>query len=128
MLVRLMAERDANECTTKMAGTTYKFKRNEYGHLVTEVIDAEVIKFVEHAHNTAFMPYTIPKPKTSIPVTAPPKIVAPVIPPKEPEVVVPAEPEEQEIEEVEEDAPRVPRRESVPKKVQPKKVEPKKKR
>lgn len=135
MLVRLMAERDSNECTTKMAGTTYKFKRNEYGHLVTEVTDVNHIAWVGDPHNSAFLPYAIPKPKNQVPVTVVPEVIAPVETPKEPEVVAPVE-QPDKIDEPEKDIPQVPRREekkvkpkkTQPKKVEPKKVDPKKKR
>ena len=64
MQVRLLVERDQNECVVKLAGTAYKFERNEHGHLVSEITDQEHIKWVSDPnHNTAFKAYSAPKKK-----------------------------------------------------------------
>lgn len=64
MQVQLLVERDQNECIVKLAGTAYKFKRNEYGHLVSEITDQEHIKWVsDPMHNTSFRLYNVPKKK-----------------------------------------------------------------
>ena len=64
MLVQLLVERDQNECTVKLAGMVYKFKRNESGHLVSDITDGEHIKWVsDPTHNTSFKIYGIPKKK-----------------------------------------------------------------
>jgi len=63
MQVQLLVERDQNECTVKLAGTAYKFKRNEHGHLVSEITDQEHIKWVSDPHNTSFKMYAPPKAK-----------------------------------------------------------------
>ena len=62
MQVQLLVERDQDECIVKLAGTAYKFKRNEYGHLVSEITDHDDIKWVSDPHhNTAFKAYSVPK-------------------------------------------------------------------
>ena len=62
MLVQLLVERDQNECTVKLAGRAYKFKRNEHGHLVSEITDHDHIKWVsDPTHNTSFKIYNAPK-------------------------------------------------------------------
>lgn len=62
MQVQLLVERDQNECIVKLAGTAYKFKRNEYGHLVSEITDHDDIRWVSDPHhNTAFKAYSAPK-------------------------------------------------------------------
>ena len=59
-----MVERDQNECIVKLAGTAYKFKRNEYGHLVSDITDHDDIKWVSDPHhNTSFKLYSEPKKK-----------------------------------------------------------------
>ena len=64
MQVQLLVERDQNERIVKLAGTAYKFKRNEYGHLVSEITDQDDIKWVlDPHHNTAFKAYSAPKKK-----------------------------------------------------------------
>ena len=64
MQVQLLVERDQNECVVKLAGTAYKFKRNEYGNLVSDITDLEHIKWVtDPYHNTVFKAYSIPKKK-----------------------------------------------------------------
>ena len=64
MQVQLLVERDQNECIVNLAGTAYKFKRNEYGHLVSDITDQEHIKWVSDPnHNTAFKAYSVPKKK-----------------------------------------------------------------
>jgi hypothetical protein len=64
MQVQLFVERDQNECIVNLAGTAYKFKRNEHGHLVSEITDQEHIKWVtDPYHNTAFKAYSAPKKK-----------------------------------------------------------------
>lgn len=60
MQVQLLVERGQNECIVRLAGTAYKFKRNEYGHLVSEITDHDDIKWVSDPHhNTAFKPYSV---------------------------------------------------------------------
>jgi hypothetical protein len=62
MQVQLLVERDQNECIVRLAGTAYKFKRNEHGHLVSEITDHDDIKWVsDPRHNTAFKPYSVPQ-------------------------------------------------------------------
>ena len=62
MQVQLFVERDQNECIVNLAGTAYKFKRNEHGHLVSEITDQEHIKWVtDPYHNTAFKEYNVLK-------------------------------------------------------------------
>jgi hypothetical protein len=64
MQVQLLVERDQNECIVNLAGTAYKFKRNEYGHLVSDITDHDDIKWVSDPHNrTAFKAYINPKNK-----------------------------------------------------------------
>ena len=64
MQVQLLVERDQNECVVKLAGMAYKFKRNESGHLVSEITDGEHIKWVsDPMHNTSFKIYGAPKKK-----------------------------------------------------------------
>ena len=66
MQVQLFVERDQNECIVNLAGTAYKFKRNEHGHLVSEITDQEHIKWVtDPNHNTAFKAYSAPEKKIS---------------------------------------------------------------
>ena len=50
-MVQLLVERDQNECIVKLAGTAYKFKRNEYGHLVSDITDQDDIKWVSDPHS-----------------------------------------------------------------------------
>jgi hypothetical protein len=62
MQVQLLVERDQNECIVKLAGTAYKFKRNEYGHLVSDITDHDDIKWVsDPMHSTSFKVYSKPK-------------------------------------------------------------------
>ena len=64
MQVQLFVERDQSECIVNLAGTAYKFKRNEHGHLVSEITDQEHIKWVTDPYNnTAFKAYSVPKKK-----------------------------------------------------------------
>lgn len=62
MQVRLMVERGQNECVVKLAGRSYKFTRNEHGHLVSEITDLPTIAWVSDTRNSAFLPYSPPKP------------------------------------------------------------------
>ena len=61
MQVQLLVERDQNECIVNLAGTAYKFKRNEHGHLVSEITYQEHVKWLNNPHNTSFKPYSAPK-------------------------------------------------------------------
>jgi hypothetical protein len=62
MQVQLFVERDQNECIVNLAGTAYKFKRNDHGHLVSDITDQEHIKWVtDPFHNTAFKEYNVMK-------------------------------------------------------------------
>jgi len=62
MQVQLFVERDQSECIVNLAGTAYKFKRNEHGHLVSEITDQEHIKWVtDPYHNPAFKEYNVLK-------------------------------------------------------------------
>ena len=64
MQVQLLVERDQNECIVKLAGRAYKFKRNEYGHLVSDITDQEHIRWAsDPTHNTSFKLYSEPKKK-----------------------------------------------------------------
>jgi hypothetical protein len=58
MQVKLMVERGQDECVVKLAGTHYKFIRNEHGDLIAEVSDLQTIKFVSDPRNSSFMPYS----------------------------------------------------------------------
>jgi len=67
MQVQLFVERDQNECIVNLAGTAYKFKRNEHGHLVSEITDMEHIKWVsDPSHHTSFKAYNPPGEKKII--------------------------------------------------------------
>ena len=62
MQVQLLVERDQNECIVNLAGTAYKFKRNDHGHLVSDITDQEHIKrILDPFHNTAFKEYNVLK-------------------------------------------------------------------
>ena len=62
MQVQLLVERDQNECIVNLAGTAYKFKRNDHGHLVSDITDQEHIKRISDPfHNTAFKEYNVLK-------------------------------------------------------------------
>ena len=62
MQVQLFVERDQSECIVNLAGTAYKFKRNEHGHLVSEITDQEHIKRISDPfHSTAFKEYNVLK-------------------------------------------------------------------
>jgi hypothetical protein len=61
MQFQLLVERDQNECIVNLAGTAYKFKRNDHGHLVSDITDHDDIKWVSDPHNkTAFKAYIDP--------------------------------------------------------------------
>lgn len=62
MLIQLLVERDQNTCFVKLAGTAYKFERNEHGHLVANITDVEHIRWVNDPINTSFKEYRLPKP------------------------------------------------------------------
>ena len=71
MQVRLFVERDQNECIVNLAGTAYRFKRNEYGHLVSDITDEEHIAWVSNPmHNASFRVYSPPEPKAAPDVAA----------------------------------------------------------
>ena len=62
MQIQLLVERDQNECIVNLAGTAYKFKRNDHGHLVSDITDQEHIKRISDPfHNTAFKEYNVLK-------------------------------------------------------------------
>ena len=62
MQVQLLVERDQNECIVNLAGTAYKFKRNDHGHLVSDITDQEHIKRISDPfHSTAFKEYSVLK-------------------------------------------------------------------
>ena len=62
MQVQLLVERDQNECIVNLAGTAYKFKRNDHGHLVSDITDQEHIKrILDPFHNTTFKEYNVLK-------------------------------------------------------------------
>ena len=62
MQVQLLVERDQNECIVNLAGTAYKFKRNDHGHLVSDITDQEHIKRISDPfHSTAFKEYNVLK-------------------------------------------------------------------
>ncbi|MFZ4436808.1 MAG: hypothetical protein ACOYOS_00110 [Syntrophales bacterium] len=62
MQVQLLVERDQNECIVKLAGRSYRFKRNENGHLVSDITDLDHIKWVsDPMHNTSFRLYSVPE-------------------------------------------------------------------
>lgn len=67
MQVQLLVERNQDECIVKLAGTAYTFKRNEHGHLVSEITDQDHLRWVmDPSHHTAFKVYSEPKEKTII--------------------------------------------------------------
>jgi hypothetical protein len=67
MQVQLLVERDQNECTVKLAGTAYTFKRNEYGHFVADILSADHIAWVNNPTNSAsFKVYSVPERKDII--------------------------------------------------------------
>ena len=70
MQVKLLVERDANECFAKVAGINCKFIRNEYGDLVADIPDAQIIGFISDPHNSAFILYTPPKERATKAVKA----------------------------------------------------------
>lgn len=57
MQVRLMVERGQDENIVKIAGTAYKFLRNDRGHLVANVTDPSTIAWVSLPRNSSFEPY-----------------------------------------------------------------------
>ena len=62
MQVQLLVERDQNECIVNLAGTAYKFKRNDHGHLVSDITDQEHIKRISDPfHSTVFKEYSVQK-------------------------------------------------------------------
>jgi hypothetical protein len=62
MQIQLLVERDQNECIVNLAGTAYKFKRNDHGHLVSDITDQEHIKrILDPFHSTAFKEYSVLK-------------------------------------------------------------------
>lgn len=62
MQVQLLVERDQSECIVKLAGTSYKFKRNEHGDFVADITNEEHIRWVSNPfHNTSFKVYSPPK-------------------------------------------------------------------
>jgi hypothetical protein len=76
MLVRLMVERGQDVCSVKLAGAFYTFKRNEHGHLVSDISDLLTIKWVSDPRNSSFMPYNPPKSKGTIPPPAVPPVTS----------------------------------------------------
>jgi hypothetical protein len=72
MQVQLFVDRDQNECIVNLAGTAYKFKRNEHGHLVSEITDQEHIKWVSASVNTSFRLYVPPKVVVEVGLKKPP--------------------------------------------------------
>jgi hypothetical protein len=64
MQVQLLVERDQSECVVKMAGTAYAFKRNEYGHFVTNILNADHMAWVNDPnHSGSFKVYITPEKK-----------------------------------------------------------------
>ena len=62
MQVQLLVERGQDECVVRLAGTAYKFKRNEHGHLVSDITDHDDLKWVSDPRNgTAFKEYIDPQ-------------------------------------------------------------------
>lgn len=61
MQVRLLVERGQQENVVRLAGMSYTFKKNDYGHLVAEITDPTSLEWVANARNTSFVPYEIPK-------------------------------------------------------------------
>jgi len=71
MQVQLLVERmGQDEYNAKIAGASYKFRRNDHGHMVAEITDEGIIKRVSDPRNGSFAPYTPPEPKVE---TAPDK-------------------------------------------------------
>ena len=64
MQFQLLVERDQNECIVNLAGTAYKFKRNDQGHLVSDITDHDDIKWISDPfHQAAFKEYGAPSKK-----------------------------------------------------------------
>jgi hypothetical protein len=60
MLIRLLVDRGQNEPAISLAGERYIFKRNEFGHLVTDISDPSTIKWVTSPLNKSFEEYVVP--------------------------------------------------------------------
>jgi hypothetical protein len=66
MQIQLLVERGQDEHIVNLAGTAYKFRRNEHGHLVSEITEPKTIDWVTDPHRVSFVPYVMPRPKTII--------------------------------------------------------------
>ncbi len=67
MQVQLLVERDQNECIVKVAGTAYTFKRNEYGHFITDILSADHFAWVnDPTRSASFRVYSVPEHKEVI--------------------------------------------------------------
>ena len=87
MQVRLFVERDQNECVVNLAGTAYRFKRNEFGHLVSDITDKTHIAWVSNPmHNTSFEIYSPPKPLKTVIAEEAVEDIADLAPEPHPEV------------------------------------------
>lgn len=63
MQVELLVERmGQNEYIAKLGGASYRFRRNEHGHMVAEISDVGVIAKVSDPRNGSFRPYVPPDP------------------------------------------------------------------
>lgn len=64
MQVQLLVERNQSECVVKVAETAYTFKRNEYGHFVTDILSADHMAWVNDPHHSgSFKLYITPEKK-----------------------------------------------------------------
>lgn len=62
MQVQLLVERDQSTCVVKLDGYAYTFKRNKYGHLVSNIDNEDHLRWVaDPSHNTSFRIYAEPK-------------------------------------------------------------------
>lgn len=50
-LIQLVVERDANECTVKIAGVPYRFKRDAEGRLVADITNTDHLKWVSDPYH-----------------------------------------------------------------------------
>ena len=59
MLIQLLVEREGDEHVLRVEGVRHTFRRNGYGHLVTEVTNPEHIKWM--MRSTSYQVYSPPK-------------------------------------------------------------------
>lgn len=59
MKIRCLVEREGNRHVLRVEGIPYTFERNEHGHLIAEVHNAEHIKWM--MRSTSYQTYSPPK-------------------------------------------------------------------